>query len=119
MIQRIQSLYLLMAGILSAISAYLCWAGCLKGQYIPALTGEDFITYGCALCGIVALACLITIFLFKNRKRQMRICWSIILLTLVAALFYVWVLVSAVFVLLAWRGIRADERLIRSIDRIR
>ena len=119
MIQRIQSLYLLVAGIASAICAYLCQAGLVKGQYIPALAGEDFTLAGPILCILIALLSMVTIFLYKNRKRQMKMCWLTILLSIVGALFFVWVIAAAIFVLLAWRGIRADERLIRSIDRIR
>lgn len=119
MIQRIQSLYLLMAGIVSAICAYLCLGGILDGQFIPALTSESLNFVGGALCIIVTLDSLTTVFFYKNRKSQMAMCWSIILTAIIAALFYVWILVAVPFVYLAWRGIRADERLIRSIDRIR
>lgn len=119
MIQRIQTLYLLMAGILSAISAYLCFGGIVNGQFIPALTSETLNIVGGFLCIIAALDSFIAIFLYKNRKSQMVLCCSIILTAIIAALFYVWILVAVPFVYLAWRGIRADERLIRSIDRIR
>lgn len=83
---------------------------------------------------------LIAIFLFKKRILQMRICIFNILLMLgsLALIWYysyqaentlfvdtffsytvVFPLVSAIFTFLAFRGIRKDEILVRSADRIR
>lgn len=89
-----------------------------------------------SLAGILAVA---AIFTFKNRRLQMRLC-SLSMLML--ALWYVWLAVSILtsgssqanlslafgsclplvaFILdwLARRGVKADEELIRSMDRIR
>lgn len=89
-----------------------------------------------SLAGILAVA---AIFTFKNRRLQMRLC-SLSMLML--ALWYVWLALSILtagssqtnlslafgsclplvaFILdwLARRGIKADEELIRSMDRIR
>lgn len=108
-----------MAGIVSAICAYLCLGGVVNGQFIPALTGESLRIVGGVFCIIAALDSLTTIFLYQNRRTQMAICWSIILTAVVGAFFFVWIALAIPFVFLAWRSIRADELLVRSIDRIR
>lgn len=89
---------------------------------------------------IISFILLIIIFLFKNRSLQMKLCLvNIILLVLFQLLLFyiVWnagqikdvvtnykisiafPLVSAILAYLAYRFIRKDEKLIRSIDRIR
>jgi hypothetical protein len=84
------------------------------------------------IAGAIALA---TIFLFKNRKLQLKLCYLGIFLTLVLltlyfleinnfysgnialwAIFYFAILVSFI---LAVQGVRKDEKLIRSMDRFR
>lgn len=88
---------------------------------------------------VAAILELTAIFLYKNRKRQSRFC------TIAIALIFVWLLLfgyykyydltaigqlrqsitaylpflAAVFDYLAFRGIRADEKLVRAADRIR
>lgn len=88
---------------------------------------------------LAAVLEVVAIFLYKNRKRQAQFC------TFAIALVFVWLLLfayykyfdltatgqlqqgiaaylpflSAVFDYLAFKGIRADERLVRSADRIR
>lgn len=96
-----------------------------------------------ALAGVAMAICLVTIFFFKDRKRQVRfanLCYML-LLALFAAVFmsehsmaafvetkggasnvrlgYFLPLVSLVFVFLAVRGIKADEALVKSADRLR
>ena len=90
---------------------------------------------------VLVLLLLITIFLFRNRKLQMRICvYSIILeFGLIGLGYYYFFTVlrdiqvsetalhlpviipvlSIILIYLAFRGIRKDEILIRSIDKIR
>jgi len=94
------------------------------------------------LAVMLIVACLLTIwtiFAFKNRKRQARLCvWNMVLMLLWYALYAVdglvftpakttfmpyWAaalpLVAELLYLLARRGVMADERLVRSMDRIR
>lgn len=90
------------------------------------------------LCGIVAALAFVAILQFKNRKRQQQLCNTSIILTLcwigffcynhlyvegqeASALPFVAVLpvVTIVCLFLAKAGIRHDEDLIRSMDRIR
>ena len=133
MIQRIQTLYLLLVVVLTGLALWLPLA--------------DF-TVGAVYLGIVlAAACLlplVTIFLFKRRLVQIRLC-AVELVLLVGAgammgiYFYlcnryfaesefyshtlkislVFPLVCLVFDLLALRAIFRDEKLVRSLDRIR
>ena len=82
-----------------------------------------------------ALLSLVTIFLYKSRKLQMRLCKvNLLLLVLWYAMLMFVVLTnanfrqehqvilpfaSAVMVWLAHRGVAADERLVKAADRIR
>ena len=88
---------------------------------------------------IPAVVALVAIFLFKNRKLQARLCsFNLLLLLVWMALFAyykyfqltaigelqqtwssVLPFVAAVFNYLAYKGIKADERLVRTADRIR
>lgn len=91
-----------------------------------------------SLCGIVSALAFVAILQFKNRKRQQQLCNTSIILTLcwigffcythffaegqgVSTLPFAAVLpvVSIVCLFLAKAGIKHDEDLIRSMDRIR
>ena len=91
------------------------------------------------LLAIVTLCQLVAIFMYKKRIRQSRVCalniallllWMLVFayfkyvrLTDLGTLQQSWVaflpFVAAVFNYLAYKGIRADERLVRAADRIR
>jgi len=93
------------------------------------------------MVGAIALLLFINIFLYKRRIIQMRICIYSILLIL-GLYFLIWFyqnqfsaqipieevqyfyglifpLLAIVFIWMAFKGIRKDERLVRSYDRIR
>ncbi len=155
MIQRIQSLFLLIATLLtgslffltmaemaSADSFYeLTWRGIFE---IEAGEAPQLIIPGWALSILTVLTTglsLITIFLFKKRMIQIRLCALNLglLLGLSGMIYYmgksgakelgandlsfnfplVLPLVAMVFVFLAMRAIGKDEALVRSMDRIR
>lgn len=87
--------------------------------------------------GLVALFSFITIFLYKKRKRQMRFCrFNLFLLFLLIGSGVGFTLIDQtqpdlphygalfpafafIFIWLALRGVRADEKLVRSMDRLR
>ena len=117
MIQRKQTLFLLVAVIACVICLFL-------------------------LCSVSALMSLATVFLFKNRKLQINLCSINLLFNVLwyvdyAVIFFglvglekvsgnltfhwgaVMPLISLVFVLLARKGVSDDEKLIRAADRIR
>lgn len=153
MIQRIQTLYLLIVTVLMAVTLFapLAWfagdAGALK-LYAFSLQLEGEAVQPTLYLGIVlALACalpVVTIFLFRNRMLQLRLCVVEAVLLLGAAVMegvYYYLsarvfseqpfhtqgfdpaialpLVCLLFVWLALRAIFRDEMLVRAADRIR
>ena len=125
MIQRLQTLYLFFVFIFSSGLLY-------------SSAGENTITlfssyYGFILSPIVTI---ITIVLFKKRPLQIFLCFVLLLLQAIQIGFYIkafqptagfgWTeyvviisLLNFILITLARRGIRNDENLVRSIDRIR
>lgn len=121
MIQRIQTIYLLLAVLSSIACLCLFW-----GAWILVL-----------LLALSALFGAYTIFKYSNRKIQSKFCvfnillligWYVVYIVLAqlcdcTTAFCIWSailpLLSIVFYLLANRGIKADERLVREADRIR
>lgn len=154
MIQRIQTLYLLLVTALMTLTLFLP---------IASFTGDNSEVYtltAFALAGggasqssiwlgiILAIATavpFVTIFLFKNRLLQLRLCIVEVILLLGATAFvaiYFWLsganaledigvahrqfswaaimpVVSIIITVLAARAIFKDEALVRSLDRIR
>lgn len=154
MIQRKQTIFLLLAFLATAVCL------CLPlGSIELEKMGVEPVLYNLALVEqvdngvhytfsymplfvILALATIlefVTIFLFKNRRRQSRLCALNLFLLfawlLLFAYYRYFVLnmkgefilswssvlpfVAAVFTYLAYKGIQADERLVRAADRIR
>ena len=135
MIQRIQTIWLLLAAVASFATLKLSfYSGNKDNNLFEELTGSSHFLL-LILSVAVGLLALITIFLFKNRKLQIRLSLLGIVLQLVALVIYFqqiktyvqgnFTLPSAlsfiipVFFILAWLGIRKDEKLIKSMDRLR
>ena len=135
MIQRIQTIWLLLAAVASFATLKLSfYSGNKDNNLFEELTGSSHFLL-LILSVAVGLLALITIFLFKNRKLQIRLSLLGIVLQLVALVIYFqqiktyvqgnFTLTSAlsfiipVFFILAWLGIRKDEKLIKSMDRLR
>ena len=123
MIQRIQSIYLLLITALMAVLAIMTYS---VKWWLPLV----FVLLG--------IASLVAIFLYKNRKRQMwivRIFLLAIIIVLVHNFYIEWqvdfhpnrvvaaiglvCIVSGVLAMLALRAINKDEKLVRSADRLR
>jgi hypothetical protein len=135
MIQRIQSIWLLLAAAASFASLKLTfYSGYKDNNLFEELKGSsNFVLM--ILSVAVGLLALITIFLFKNRTLQIRLTLLGIVLQAAVLLLYFqqtktyvqgnFTLTSAVsfiiplFFILAWLGIRKDEKLIKSMDRLR
>ncbi len=140
MIQRVQTLYLLLATALMACVFALPLGTFLgEGQEV-VLRSYEWWPLG-VLLGLTTLLLFVNIFLYKRRWLQLRLCFSATVLTLGSQGFvawYVWRLandpavvswklgaVSAfplaafVLVLLGIRGIIHDEQLIKSLNRMR
>lgn len=131
MIQRIQSLYLLAASIATALVSFK----------IPVLTVNNqlFMAQDDTKLFILTVATTILsfagIFMFKKRKLQMKLIRLAILLLFVIGvrLFMLisefdislntscWALLALTFacLLLAYKGVKKDDDLVRSVDRIR
>lgn len=152
MIQRIQSLYLLAVAALMATAVFTPLATFLAGVeeyelFAFALKGpeQSFPTvYMGVIIALSALLPLITIFMYKKRLLQIRLCAVeiVLLLGVIAFMiiyyclsnrmfsdleFYaqsiriamIFPLVSLILVYMAARAIFKDEMLVRSLDRIR
>ena len=154
MIQRIQSLYLLLAAVVIGLVFFFPFAELLvnkeflfsfkyRGLY-QLKDGQEVLSVAsiplATLFSIILLISLITIFLYKKRGLQMRLCIINILLSigsLGVVYYYIAVafsefdaivhykifalmpIISAILTYLAYRGVRKDELLIISMDRIR
>lgn len=141
MIQRVQSVWLLLTAICAFIAyTFTLYTGTMAdGTTRSFVLGDHFLLLACIFAiGVISFAC---IFLFKNRKLQYRISILAMLLTIgyiflqyfiieqfkkdnlvqtgsyqVAALLPI---AMVVFLVLAARGIRKDEKLVKSLDRLR
>ena len=136
MIQRIQSIYLLLVVLLSAIGAFLLplW---YNEEGVEVLAVDQLTTL--AFFGVSAVLALITIFLFKNRQLQFVLGRLNIILNFILLGFFVYwsqmlpgemqisekgigmltPVLSIVFLVLANKAIKKDEALVKSADRLR
>jgi hypothetical protein len=148
MIQRVQTLYLLFAAVLLIVTDFLPLATLqlATGKVIEisaaANSSDNFASLAIATClttSVGALLSLVAIFLYKARKKQIRLCYLGLLpillfygfsvgcyvglpqnqYTLVGVEGIILPFISFILILLAIRGIKADEKLVRSLDRIR
>jgi len=137
MIQRIQSIWLLLAAGFAFLTFKLPF---YQGAILQATAAKPsvdaqstiWLTIVAALTGALAF---INIFFFNNRKLQLRICIFGIILTLVLlalcfvemskftagslALSCIIYFAILAFYIMALNGIRKDDRLIKSMDRLR
>ena len=136
MIQRIQTVYLLIAAAISAglIFVFNLWT---TKEGTPFFAMDDMLYFGLFL-GSAALS-LITIFMFNNRKFQFVLGRLNIILNFILLGLFVYQLqkspgesnisengvgillpiFSIVFLVLANKAIKKDEDLVKSVDRLR
>lgn len=141
MIQRIQSVWLLLAAICAFVTyTLILYSGTLAdGSQVLFALGDHFLLVAVIIA--LGILCVINIFLFKNRKLQLRLTILAIVLTLgylalqyfsieqfkkdnaivtgsyqVAALLPILIVI---FLIMAARGINKDEKLVKSLDRLR
>ncbi len=136
MIQRIQTIWLLLAAAASFGSLKLSFYSGKKDTVLfEELTGSTGGFLLLVLSVAVALLSVVSIFLFKNRKLQMRLALAGLVVQLAVLFFYfqqaatftegnytltsIFSFVIPVFLILAVMGIRKDEKLIKSMDRLR
>jgi len=154
MIQRIQSIFLFLASIAIALVFFFPLANFFSENYSVQFWVTGIIKHTefsdnvnisslplLIIVPFIALLSFITIFLYKNRKIQLKLIKFNILLNiiLIALYFFYFInnieeitfanadylegsffpLISLVFFILAFRAIRKDEKLVRSADRLR
>lgn len=135
MIQRIQSIWLLLAAAAAlATLKFSFYSGIKENNVFAELNGTAHFLL-LILTITVALAAAVSIFLFKKRKLQMQLCLLGLLLQIAVVFFYinqtqkftegnftissVFTFIIPVFFILALLGIRKDEKLIKSMNRLR
>lgn len=141
MIQRIQSVYLFLAAIITAVTLYFNYYKMPDGSFLNLQ--NNYI--GIVLVGLASLISLITLFNFKNRKAQLNLIW-LNLLTIIGLLIWMFVsinqaladnnslistsegayqvgafipVISIILLFLARTGIRKDIKLLKAYDRLR
>ncbi len=139
MLQRIQTLWLLLASACGFFTLnFAFYSGNIvenSQKVFSELTGKTTIPL-IILTVAVAIAALISIFLFKDRKMQLRITIATLIVSIGLIFLYFSVIKSKFldgnltitsmftffipfFLLLAARGIYLDQRLVKSVDRLR
>ncbi|MES1213976.1 MAG: DUF4293 domain-containing protein [Bacteroidota bacterium] len=136
MIQRIQSLWLLLASACAFLTFRVAFyfgpkAGSTVNDSLTAASNILLII----LAAAVGIGAFITIFLYKDRKTQLRISIVALLLSILSIVVYISQtknytdgkftigaivsIVIPVFLFLAIQGIWKDQKLIKSLDRLR
>lgn len=133
MIQRLQTIWLLLASACAFLSFKFPFY--ITGSLPPEFNAASNI-FLIMLTSILGAVCLIIIFLYKQRKLQLKLCFLVLLISLIniflyfnyikdyspgggISIFSVFVFLIPVFIVLAIRGIYRDIKLIKSVDRIR
>lgn len=138
MLQRIQSLWLLLAGVLSFLTIrFNVYSG--TREFNGATLFTNLTASSSFLIMVVTVAigllCVITIFLYKNRPLQIKLSLAALLLYILSAFLYylqikafsagnfaltsVCYFLVPVFLVLAIKGIYNDQKLVKSVDRLR
>jgi hypothetical protein len=135
MIQRIQSIWLLLAAVASLSSLkFSFYSGNKENNLFAELNGSSHFLL-LILTVAVTLGAFSSLFLFKNRRLQMRIVLVGFVLQAGLIAFYfsqtknfitgsytltsIFSFAVPVFFILAWLGIRKDDKLVKSMDRLR
>jgi hypothetical protein len=136
MIQRQQTLWLLLATVCAILSFTMSF---YTGTELDNANSHVIVDAASSLflilfTGASMILSLVTIFLFKDRKLQIRLCLVGLALSILILLFYYLEIknvngtpsLSAILVLLipvsyfmAFRRIRADQKLVKSLDKLR
>lgn len=138
MIQRQQSLWLLLAAVASFLSFRHPFYTGNRMENNSSLFSEleaGSNLFLLVLTGISVLLAVITIFLYKNRKTQLKLAISGIVLSVLLFILYfieiakfdngnfaltaVWVVAILAGYVMATRGIWKDEKLVKSLDKLR
>ncbi len=143
MIQRIQSVYLLLVGILSSLLFYfpfqknIVGLSEIKAIQLSLMENENnFLLIASILNLIILVDSITSIFLFRNRKLQMILCLYLLAMNIAMLglmyfgsaqidgmptyqLPFVIPVLNIILSFFAYKNIKRDEELIKSADRIR
>lgn len=138
MIQRRQTLWLLLAtvaALLSFMFPFVIGKGIVKGIETDKSLKADSNFLLLILTGASLILSAAIIFLYKDRKLQMRLCLAGLLLSVLIIVLYITEMnkmtksTLALFCILpfailtgyflAWKDIRKDEKLVKSLDKLR
>ncbi|MCX6276018.1 MAG: DUF4293 family protein [Bacteroidetes bacterium] len=142
MIQRIQSLFLLLTALLSGVLFFipLFELPAATADIAPRLFMIGSNALLLTLCAAIGIISFIVIFIYRNRPFQLKACRLILIFIfiLIALLFYTSDTISSgldqkvvfkigtylpmlqvIFIFLAHRGIKKDDELVKSADRLR
>lgn len=150
MIQRKQTIWLLIASLIILLTLFIPYGIHMESPSASNTIAETDLNAKStvvllALTIVSALFSFFIIFLFNNRKLQMKLCWMAVLIALsvlgyqlfnasqtamgnklvvgiLGSKIYLGVLVpilSVFFIMLGYTGIKKDEKLIRDSDRLR
>jgi hypothetical protein len=135
MIQRSQTLWLLLAAVCTFLTFIFPFynLNAILVSESNEFTAKSKISIT-ILSSVLGALCLFLIFLYKNRKLQLRLSFLALLLSLIniylyfsykdesvsgVSLFSIFTFLIPIFILMAIRGIYRDIKLIKSLDRIR
>ena len=136
MLQRIQTIWFLLATICIFLTMQFSTYAGADAEGIMHLVKGTTNTFLVITTSVVGVVCMIALFLFNNRKLQIRITLLAVLIELILLFFYykeihalvgigafaVTALLHAgviIFLLLAANGISKDEKLIKDSNRLR
>lgn len=134
MIQRIQTIWFLLIAIFSGL---LFWDPYVEFQSVSVWLYSFF-----SAIGLTVFLSILSVFLYKNRPLQIKIAYGIFILLLLSCFIMVTVfeqnhggcivmgnsmlippvayfLIAIIFDILAIRAVKKDEKLVRSLDRLR
>lgn len=137
-IQRIQTLMLLVAAILTGMFCFMPFATIpMENEAARAVFAKDAPAL-LVLNIVIAVLLIIVIFMYKNLRRQMKmtiLSMVLICASVVTSAFIIFgridgaepvllggvtlLVLALVFALLAYRGMSRDHKLLRSMDRLR
>jgi hypothetical protein len=122
MIQRIQTIWLFLCAIIASLLMFVSLLE--QTNYDLLLKVES---------GLIVVLSIVTIFLYRNRPLQIKLCYGILVLLILSYLAFflpdakivggklpvVFPFIAGIFDVLAICAIKKDEKLIRSLDRLR
>lgn len=137
MIQRIQTIWLFLIAVLSVLLIFMPVAEKINFEFVSAFPIDLLFAVE---NGLIAVLSIIAIFLYKNRPAQIKLCYTVLFVLIFSCLtigYDLWTsvgnteanivykipmsfpILSIVLDILAINAIKKDEKLVRSLDRLR